>query len=150
MSSRSSSASSWSWVASSKRVWLYCSKRSHSLSDKNGAESGPRASSFTKTTISCSFWNARSIKSKADSDRKSTRLNSSHVSISYAVFCLKKKTKHKRGGYLRNGCAARPGYVRDTSTPPARRSQRLRPHTLDQRTARIGTHTGYLGGASLH
>src|SRR5207249_12288636 len=27
-----------------------------------------------------------------DIDRKSTRLNSSHVSISYAVFCLKKKT----------------------------------------------------------
>src|SRR5437868_7429100 len=27
-------------------------------------------------------------------DRKSTRLNSSHVSISYAVFCLKKKTGH--------------------------------------------------------
>src|SRR5437868_9200683 len=26
-----------------------------------------------------------------DGDRKSTRLNSSHVSISYAVFCLKKK-----------------------------------------------------------
>src|SRR5699024_11463997 len=30
-------------------------------------------------------------------DRKSTRLNSSHVSISYAVFCLKKKTPHERG-----------------------------------------------------
>src|SRR5947209_17427655 len=29
-------------------------------------------------------------------DRKSTRLNSSHANISYAVFCLKKK-KHKRG-----------------------------------------------------
>src|SRR5690606_41882371 len=29
-------------------------------------------------------------------DRKSTRLNSSHVKISYAVFCLKKKT-HLRG-----------------------------------------------------
>src|SRR5207249_10874302 len=28
-------------------------------------------------------------------DRKSTRLNSSHVSISYAVFCLKKKKIHK-------------------------------------------------------
>ena len=27
-------------------------------------------------------------------DRKSTRLNSSHVVISYAVFCLKKKTQH--------------------------------------------------------
>src|SRR5207253_11104179 len=28
-------------------------------------------------------------------DRKSTRLNSSHVAISYAVFCLKKKRKKK-------------------------------------------------------
>src|SRR5690349_23748134 len=28
-------------------------------------------------------------------DRKSTRLNSSHVEISYAVFCLKKKKKQK-------------------------------------------------------
>src|SRR2546430_9410905 len=27
-------------------------------------------------------------------DRKSTRLNSSHSQISYAVFCLKKKTRH--------------------------------------------------------
>src|SRR5438067_9782031 len=29
-------------------------------------------------------------------DRKSTRLNSSHVSISYAVFCLKKKTQKNK------------------------------------------------------
>src|SRR5438876_8365999 len=29
-------------------------------------------------------------------DRKSTRLNSSHPSISYAVFCLKKKKKHNK------------------------------------------------------
>src|SRR5689334_25247024 len=29
-------------------------------------------------------------------DRKSTRLNSSHSSISYAVFCLKKKKKKKK------------------------------------------------------
>src|SRR3989442_4268930 len=29
-------------------------------------------------------------------DRKSTRLNSSHVRISYAVFCLKKKNEHDR------------------------------------------------------
>src|SRR3712207_8247961 len=28
-------------------------------------------------------------------DRKSTRLNSSHANISYAVFCLKKKTRHR-------------------------------------------------------
>src|SRR5690554_7169388 len=33
---------------------------------------------------------------KKDEDRKSTRLNSSHVRISYAVFCLKKKKKNKR------------------------------------------------------
>src|SRR5256885_10144619 len=32
-------------------------------------------------------------KSRADKDRKSTRLNSSHLVISYAVFCLKKKKK---------------------------------------------------------
>src|SRR5438067_4401622 len=31
-----------------------------------------------------------------DADRKSTRLNSSHVSISYAVFCLKKKKTKKK------------------------------------------------------
>src|SRR6266498_4772660 len=30
---------------------------------------------------------------RPDGDRKSTRLNSSHVRISYAVFCLKKKNK---------------------------------------------------------
>src|SRR3712207_8377111 len=29
-------------------------------------------------------------------DRKSTRLNSSHANISYAVFCLKKKNKKKK------------------------------------------------------
>src|SRR3712207_8973403 len=31
----------------------------------------------------------------AQADRKSTRLNSSHANISYAVFCLKKKKKHE-------------------------------------------------------
>src|SRR5690606_41723878 len=36
-------------------------------------------------------------------DRKSTRLNSSHVKISYAVFCLKKKTTT----YLRNSKSTR-------------------------------------------
>src|SRR5690349_23317408 len=33
-------------------------------------------------------------------DRKSTRLNSSHVEISYAVFCLKKKKKKKKRIYV--------------------------------------------------
>src|SRR5690348_17615509 len=35
-------------------------------------------------------------------DRKSTRLNSSHPSISYAVFCLKKKKKNKPTAYAYN------------------------------------------------
>src|SRR5438874_7435245 len=35
----------------------------------------------------------RSLDSRNLRDRKSTRLNSSHVEISYAVFCLKKKNK---------------------------------------------------------
>src|SRR5262245_63955714 len=34
---------------------------------------------------------SRTTASRADTDRKSTRLNSSHLGISYAVFCLKKK-----------------------------------------------------------
>src|SRR5438034_2146312 len=32
---------------------------------------------------------------RSGTDRKSTRLNSSHTVISYAVFCLKKKTKYQ-------------------------------------------------------
>src|SRR5438034_1670779 len=34
----------------------------------------------------------KELKVSAEEDRKSTRLNSSHTVISYAVFCLKKKT----------------------------------------------------------
>src|SRR5437870_8821761 len=43
-------------------------------------------------------WNSRLDEILADvlaRDRKSTRLNSSHVAISYAVFCLKKKKKQR-------------------------------------------------------
>src|SRR5690554_4831292 len=36
------------------------------------------------------------VDARLDGDRKSTRLNSSHVRISYAVFCLKKKKKKKK------------------------------------------------------
>src|SRR2546427_6642760 len=37
---------------------------------------------------------AMGIRNATVRDRKSTRLNSSHSQISYAVFCLKKKNKH--------------------------------------------------------
>src|SRR5690242_21397209 len=40
-------------------------------------------------------------------DRKSTRLNSSHMSISYAVFCLKKKKEHLGARALRLRTRAR-------------------------------------------
>src|SRR5690349_21989729 len=43
---------------------------------------------------------ARPAAHDADADRKSTRLNSSHVEISYAVFCLKKKKKLKPASQL--------------------------------------------------
>src|SRR6476620_12245760 len=38
-------------------------------------------------------WRSRWCRPAAPQDRKSTRLNSSHANISYAVFCLKKKKK---------------------------------------------------------
>ena len=45
-----------------------------------------------KTTDLCKNFKGQMAVNK---DRKSTRLNSSHVSISYAVFCLKKKKKKR-------------------------------------------------------
>src|SRR2546426_5022500 len=39
-------------------------------------------------------------RSRPRSDRKSTRLNSSHLVISYAVFCLKKKKKQMKTTYI--------------------------------------------------
>src|SRR5438034_7577744 len=50
------------------------------------------ASVFTRTTRAGSPVTWRT----PTTDRKSTRLNSSHTVISYAVFCLKKKTKQKQ------------------------------------------------------
>src|SRR5699024_12841007 len=69
----------------------------------------PRSTLFPYTTLFRSsvssfgvHWFAKlkpkltSAKPSHSRDRKSTRLNSSHVSISYAVFCLKKKKKNKQ------------------------------------------------------
>src|SRR5690625_5942891 len=44
----------------------------------------------------------RVVTEAVNEDRKSTRLNSSHVAISYAVFCLKKKnTTHRTSASMR-------------------------------------------------
>src|SRR3712207_6999008 len=40
-------------------------------------------------------WDGRAAREVLGVDRKSTRLNSSHANISYAVFCLKKKKIYK-------------------------------------------------------
>src|SRR5438876_6593648 len=48
--------------------------------------------------------NAKLVRRIEETDRKSTRLNSSHPSISYAVFCLKKKNRpnsHNRQQYVK-------------------------------------------------
>src|SRR6266571_3399847 len=69
----------------------------------------PRSTLFPYTTLFRSFPRepprraralARGVPSPGK-DRKSTRLNSSHMSISYAVFCLKKKKKRPGRGYIK-------------------------------------------------
>src|SRR5437660_4551736 len=68
----------------------------------------PRSTLFPYTTLVRSRSHLRSslarqwpIHGRDDGgDRKSTRLNSSHVAISYAVFCLKKKKKKKKQTYV--------------------------------------------------
>src|SRR5436309_5006978 len=52
----------------------------------------PRPVTVPAQTASGSF--SEKEKLFAETDRKSTRLNSSHVKNSYAVFCLKKKRRH--------------------------------------------------------
>src|SRR5690349_23996937 len=51
-------------------------------------------------------------------DRKSTRLNSSHVEISYAVFCLKKKKKTKNKKDSIHNTKEQPPNERQTQTDP--------------------------------
>src|SRR5436190_16840219 len=53
-----------------------------------------RGRCFTPRPRSGRLWRKRPVTSRREaSDRKSTRLNSSHTVISYAVFCLKKKNR---------------------------------------------------------
>src|SRR5205809_5227045 len=76
----------------------------HALSDRLSRTCSPETSGSNRTSsISCSTpakndWRACCCCSRATGgDRKSTRLNSSHGYISYAVFCLKKKKKAHEG-----------------------------------------------------
>src|SRR5699024_12439024 len=62
---------------------------------RSSAKCNKHKPSTHKKSIPCDKRNARARGHMNNKDRKSTRLNSSHVSISYAVFCLKKKKKKK-------------------------------------------------------
>src|SRR3712207_8754563 len=57
------------------------------------APSATRHGDDTPSPLSGHTLNALGAQRRGISDRKSTRLNSSHANISYAVFCLKKKKK---------------------------------------------------------
>src|SRR5579884_4451490 len=70
----------------------------------------PRSTLFPYTTLFRSTSRSRPgrrskgrcwRRSRSSRDRKSTRLNSSHVAISYAVFCLKKKKTPKCSTYIK-------------------------------------------------
>src|SRR3954462_14503476 len=64
-------------------------------------------------------------------DRKSTRLNSSHTIISYAVFCLKKKTQHNRGHHTAlegDVWCARAGWTSEHDPVPHTRRTSRRDH----------------------
>src|SRR2546428_4073837 len=77
----------------------------------------PRSTLFPYTTLFRSRQSARTVEgtgtgrpdavARSPGDRKSTRLNSSHDQISYAVFCLKKKKKRNAGDQNAAGRTAR-------------------------------------------
>src|SRR5437588_2968155 len=60
----------------------------------SGRRGAPRALQGAPRLRAGSAWRAQ--EGRLVGDRKSTRLNSSHTVISYAVFCLKKKKKKKK------------------------------------------------------
>src|SRR5574339_989005 len=76
----------------------------------------PRSTLFPYTTLfrstatrmlpTMKWWPSRT---RVAPDRKSTRLNSSHQAISYAVFCLKKKKKQNKIGKARQKTNERGG-----------------------------------------
>src|SRR5256885_11979410 len=55
---------------------------------------GPRRAGRTSGRSASRWDRGRTRRTRRPRDRKSTRLNSSHLVISYAVFCLKKKKQH--------------------------------------------------------
>src|SRR2546430_13657493 len=97
----------------------------------------PRSTLFPYTTLfrswklyaaatSCSLRDAHREDHRVQAgDRKSTRLNSSHSQISYAVFCLKKKTQLETLRHPHD-----PHNLRECHEPPLHRARHDHLHTL--------------------
>src|SRR5262245_62700898 len=66
-------------------------------------------------------------------DRKSTRLNSSHLGISYAVFCLKKKKKAQPKNAKRQARPRPRGTLQDAKHSEPRAPRHTRPHYPEHR-----------------
>src|SRR5262245_62226507 len=64
--------------------WLWLHAEEHGMDQDRLYVGGHSAGGHLAAMMMCAQW---------PGDRKSTRLNSSHLGISYAVFCLKKKKK---------------------------------------------------------
>src|SRR5438132_5512236 len=68
----------------------------------------------TSTYGSTTFWSRCAPPARPERrDRKSTRLNSSHSVISYAVFCLKKKKKKQQHTKTQRACKSQQRVVHD-------------------------------------
>src|SRR5580704_6763932 len=67
------------------------SNRNHTRRSVSSIKFSRMLADATSSCLSQSSWHSRIDAATCLLDRKSTRLNSSHPSISYAVFCLKKK-----------------------------------------------------------
>src|SRR5436190_17513739 len=71
---------------------------SFTVSDTEASASDINANILLSPTLKTGWPHGQSsyVSGNDNADRKSTRLNSSHTVISYAVFCLKKKKKKKQ------------------------------------------------------
>src|SRR5205807_9107327 len=83
--------------------FFYCSgphRDLHSFPTRRSSDlafsSSTPAGNFSIWHIARMRYRTRNLHERTIGDRKSTRLNSSHLVISYAVFCLKKKKKKKK------------------------------------------------------
>src|SRR5690554_7763600 len=77
----------------SSRRWIRFGPGQYSLISQAWRRQGPIRRSIIASGLGVAIPRNSSLQAANQEDRKSTRLNSSHVRISYAVFCLKKKKK---------------------------------------------------------